>query len=330
MKELLELLTGAAPEAKDRTFWMPEQASTFGHEVDTLFYFIYAVNVFFVILIVSLLVFFAWKYRQGRVAGPRKTATHNTALELAWSIPPAIILVIIFVLGFRGFLDMYTMPQNAYEIHTLGRKWSWAFTYPNGTTVENLHVPKGENVVLTISSDDVIHSVFIPAFRAKKDAVPGRYHKMWFNATKAGEYVLFCTEYCGTSHWNMKAKVVVHETRREFDEWLERESNIFERDGVPVPLAVVGEILYRRQGCAQCHSVDGSRMSGPSWKGIWGQTHRFTNAEPAVVDENYIRESILYPNARIVEGYNGVMPTYAGRLRDREITAIIEYIKTLQ
>jgi cytochrome c oxidase subunit 2 len=330
MNQLLEFLTGGTMSAKERTFWLPEQASTFGHEVDMLFYFIYAVNVLFVILIAGLLVFFVMKYRKGVVAGPKKTSSHNTALELTWSIPPAIVLAIVFVLGFRGFMDMYTMPQNGYEINTTGLKWSWSFTYPNGLTTGELHIPKGENVILNLTSDDVIHSVYIPAFRAKKDAVPGRFHKMWFNATKAGTYDLFCTEYCGTSHYNMKTKVTVHETRADFDKWLEAASNPYERDGNPVPLAEVGKLFYTRHGCAQCHSVDGTKNTGPTWKGIFGATHNFSNAEPTVVDENYIRESILYPNAKIVQGYNGVMPTYAGKLKDKDILAIAEYIKTLK
>jgi cytochrome c oxidase subunit 2 len=194
-----------------------------------------------------------------------------------------------------------------------------------------LHVPVDRPIRLTLTSEDVIHSFFVPKFRLKMDCVPGRYTSTWFHARNAGEYDLYCAEYCGAAptgdqgHYSMISKVVVHEPG-EFEQWLEEESNLLAR----LSPAEAGEVLYKRQGCAGCHSSDGTAKAGPSFKGIYGATHQFVNAPPTTVDDNYIRESILNPMAKIRSGYQGVMPTYKGRLKDEEITAIIEYIKTLK
>ncbi len=306
------------------SFWMPPPGSTSAAGVDKLFYFIFWLSVFFFVLIVSLMVFFIVRYRHREGRGPEKSPTHHTALEITWSVIPLILVLFIFYFGFKGYVDLYTPPENAYEIQVVGQKWQWFFNYPNGVVNENLHVPVDTPVRLVITSEDVIHSLYIPAFRLKMDAVPGRYSKVWFNAKEPGEYDLFCAEYCGTGHSDMMAKVVVHDVG-EFEKWMADAADIFKDRS----LAEVGEYLYKSRGCAQCHTVDGSANVGPSFLNAYGREERFKDGSTYTVDENYVRESILNPGAKIVAGYQNVMPTYQGKLKEREITAIIEYLKSI-
>jgi cytochrome c oxidase subunit 2 len=303
---------------------MPPQVSTVASEVDFLFYLILGISTFFFVLIVALMMIFIIKYRRRPGHEVEESPSHNTALEITWTVIPVIIVIIIFVVGFKGFLNMVTPPANAYEVLVEGQKWNWEFTYPNGYVDPNLHVPVDRPVRLVMKSSDVIHSLFIPAFRIKNDVVPGRYSKAWFEATQPGEYDLFCAEYCGTSHSNMIAKVIVHPAG-EFESWLLKASD-FLATMTPVE---GGRKLFQDRGCTQCHSVDGTPRVGPTLDGVFGKTETMASGESLVVDENYIRESILEPAARVVNGFEPVMPTYQGRLRDKEIDALIAYIKSL-
>ena len=311
-----------APESG--TTWLPPQASTAARQTDLVFYFIFGVTIFFFILIVGLMVLFAIRYRR-RTAGERAPGqvTHNTALELTWSAIPLVLVVIMFYMGFRGFMDIMNPPRGALDIRVLGQKWFWTFTYPNGHFDTELHVPVDTPVRLTLESNDVIHCFFVPAFRIKRDAVPGRYNKVWFQATKAGEYLGLCAEYCGTSHSDMRARVVVEEPGM-YEKWLEEVSDLF-RTRSP---AEVGKLLVTRR-CGGCHSVDGSANIGPTLKGIYEHEVTMADGTTVVADDNYIRESILEPRARLVRGYDPVMPTFKGQLKDKEITAIIDYIKEI-
>jgi cytochrome c oxidase subunit 2 len=310
------------PDPEDGSFWMPPQVSTVAHSVDWLFNFILAISVFFFVLIVVLMVVFVLKYRrrEGEEAAP--SPSHNLPLEITWTAIPVVIVIVIFFFGFKGFLDMATPPANAYEILVEGQKWNWNFTYPNGYVDANLHVPVDRPVQLVMSSADVIHSLYVPAFRIKMDLVPGRYSKAWFEATEPGEYDLFCAEYCGTSHSDMLARVVVHPPG-EFEPWLEKASNFLETMS-PVD---AGRKLFQVRGCMQCHSMDGSPKTGPTLLGVFGRVESMADGSTITVDENYIRQSILEPNAQVVAGFEPVMPTYQGRLNDAEIMAIIEYLK---
>ncbi len=306
------------------SFWLPPKASTIDG-VDHLFYFILYVSAFFFVLIVGLMVYFVIAYRRRPGVAPQESPSHSTALELFWTAIPLLIVVYIFYEGFTSYLDMRNAPRNALEIRVVAKKWNWEFFYRNGASDAELHVPVGEPVRLVMESKDVIHSLFIPPFRIKSDLVPGRYTSTWFQATEPGTFGLYCTEYCGTKHSQMLSKVVVHE-RGEFEQWLEEAANFMDRM-TPVE---AGELLYDKKGCKQCHSIDGTRLAGPTFKGLWQSERRFTNADPVTAEENYIRESILNPRAKIVEGYQPVMPTYQGSLKDEEIGAIIEYLKTLK
>lgn len=318
-------LPGPAPVPSD-SFWMPVRASSAAGEVDWLFYFIFYISLFFFALIVGLMIWFTLRYRrrrQGEKGEP--TPAHNTALELVWSGIPLLLVIGIFFVGFRGYMRMVVSPDSSYEIQVTGMKWKWLFTYPNGHVDENLHVPVETPVRLVMTSPDVIHSLYIPAFRLKKDVVPGRYNKMWFRAVRPGEYVMFCAEYCGTSHSDMLARVVVHPPG-EFEKWLEEAANVLKK----LPPAEAGAKLAMTRGCLQCHSADGKAGIGPTFQGLFGHAQPLTNGQTVVVDENYIRESILEPQAKVAAGYDPVMPSYQGRLKDPEIAAIIEYIKTLK
>jgi len=307
------------------SFWMPPQASTFAPDVDGLFYFIFWVSAFFFVLILSLMIVFVVRYRRRAGVDPQPSPSHNTALEITWTAIPVVVVVAIFSVGFRSFMRMAVAPGNVYEIQVAGQRWKWLFTYPNGYVDENLHVPANRPVRLVLRSEDVIHSLFIPAFRLKKDVVPGRDNKAWFQATRPGEYPLSCAEYCGTGHSDMRAKVVVHEPG-QFEKWLESASNFLER----MSPSEAGQLLYLKRGCSQCHSVDGSGGTGPSFKGLFGRQQPLAGGSWVTVEESYIRESILDPQAKVAVGFQPVMPTYQGRLKDQEITALIEYIKTLK
>lgn len=307
------------------SFWMPPQASTAAAGVDRLFYFIFWISAFFFALIVGLMIFFVFRYRRKRASeGPGGGPTHNTALEVAWTIIPLGIVFVIFFLGFRGFLDLNTPPANAYEIQVTAQRWKWLFTYPNGHVDENLHVPVDTPVQLVMTAEDVIHSFYVPDFRIKRDIVPGRYNKTWFRAPQAGEHDLYCAEYCGTSHSDMLAKVIVHPAG-EFETWLDGVAGALDR----LPPAEAGARLFKTQGCLQCHSVEGKAGIGPAMNGVFGSNVALKDGSTVAADENYIRASILDPQSQIVAGFEPVMPTYKGRLKDKEITVIIEYIKSL-
>jgi cytochrome c oxidase subunit II len=326
MSALLAFMQTAPGKAPERTFWMPSQASTAAPAVDALFFFIFWIAVFFFLLIVGLGVLFVVRYRQRESREhPEASPTHNTRLELTWTLIPLAIVIGIFGWGFKVYLDMNVPPANAYEILVTGQKWKWLFTYPNGHVDENLHVPVDVPVRLVLTSEDVIHGFFIPAFRVKKDVVPGRYNKTWFRATKPGEYQLFCSLYCGTSHSDMLAKVVVHEPGG-FERWLEEASNFL----ATLSPAEAGARLFLARGCAQCHSVDGKAGVGPTLLKLFGSHVPLKSGDAVTADEDYIRESILEPQAKIVAGFEPVMPTFKGKLKDQEITAVIEYMKTLK
>jgi len=315
-------LPSIAPEGGSA--WMPPQASGHAAEVDAVFYFIYWVSVFFFVLIVALMVYFVLRYRR-RVEGelPRLHSSHSLALEVTWTIIPLILVIVMFYVGFRGFMDLANPPGQAMDIYVTGQKWLWTFKYPNGHDDTELHVPIDTPVRLILASNDVIHSFYIPAFRIKKDAVPGRYNKMWFRPTRTGEYLALCSEFCGTQHSDMRARVVVHEPGL-YEKWLTDVSDPF-KTHTP---AEVGALLVSRR-CSGCHTVDGRAHVGPTFRGIFGHEVGIKGQPSVIVDENYIRESILTPSAKIVAGFENVMPPFKGQLKDQEITAIIEYLKTL-
>ena len=307
------------------SFWFPSQSSSVASKVDNLFYFILSLSAFFFVLIVGLMLIFAIRYRRRPGYVQTDSTDHSDLLEITWSVIPTALVALIFFRGFMGYLDLRTPPAETYEIKVIAKKWSWLFQYPNGYFDSDLHIPINRPVKLTMTSEDVIHSLFVPAFRTKMDVVPGRYTTMWFEATEAGTFPLYCAEYCGTKHSDMLANVVVHASG-EFETWLEKASNLL----ATLPPAEAGKILYQRRGCVQCHTIDGSARTGPTFKGAFGVSQPMTDGSSVVMDENYIRESILEPLKKVHTGFRPVMPSYKGQLKDAEIDAIIEFIKSLK
>lgn len=324
------LLAGLPPTllatATSETFWLPKGNSTFAGDLDGVFYFIYWLCIFFFLLILAMAFWFVGKYKQkGAVPHPQKSAHHSTALELVWSVIPLILVLGIFVMGFRGFLDMRTPPDDAYEIQVTGQKWNWTFTYPNGYEDPELHVPVGEPVRLVMNSIDVLHSFFIPEYRVKQDVVPGRYTDLWFEVLEPGSAPVYCTEYCGTQHSEMLSTVIAL-PREEFDAWLTQAADWIST----MAPAEAGRILWERKGCVQCHSIDGAGGIGPTFKGGFGNRRQLTDGSAVTMDENYIRESILNPRAKMVAGFDPVMPTYQGRMKEDELNALIAFMKELK
>lgn len=302
----------------------PVPASSTAGSVDRLFYFILWVSLIFFAIIIGVMVWFVIRFRHSRHAAPQPSVAHHNVLEITWTVVPGIVVGLIFFWGFVGYLDMRKPPDNSYEIQVSAKKWSWNFTYPNGHVDNHLHVPAGRPIRLVMSSQDVIHSFYVPAFRLKMDLIPGRYSTAWFTSEKPGEYTLFCAEYCGEQHSQMLAKVIVHGSG-EFEKWLADAASLLDR----VTPVEAGEILYQRRGCVQCHSVDGGAKVGPTFMGTFGTEQALASGESVIIDENYLRESILEPQAKVRAGYKPVMPTYQGQLKEEEIDALIAYIKSL-
>ena len=312
-------------------YLFPKQVSSFAHDIDNLFYFIfYASLVLFLIVVVGM-VYLAIKYRFKKGDEVRLTSSldHNTFLEVLFFVIPLILVTITFVWGIRSYLNMIIVPDDAIEIKVTGQSWFWTFDYPEGgSTLNELVVPVETPIKIVLSSRDVLHSFYIPVMRAKMDVLPNRYNVMWFDANQAGEYEIFCTEYCGTGHSNMNAKVIVL-PQKMYEIWL-AEAGSADDD---LPLEELGEKLYSKKACNTCHTLDGTALVGPSYlqtSQMWGQERVFDDGSSAIIDENYVRSSILEPQTQIVAGYQGVMPTYQGLLNDRELDALIAFLKTLK
>ncbi len=310
-------------------FFLPPAKTAVAEQYDALFWFVHISSLVLTIGIVTAIIYFVIKYRRKSENDVTPVITHNNKLEVTWSVIPLILTLVLFGWGFQTYLDMTTPPEDTYEVNVTAQKWLWRFQYQNGASTTNeLHVPAGRPVKLIMQSQDVIHSFYVPDYRIKQDVVPGRYTETWFNAREPGESIVFCTEYCGTDHSNMNARVIVHEPE-EFQAWLENNSGPVSRPQ-DLSQAEWGKQLAQENACMSCHSADGSEMVGPTWQGTFGTQRQFADGTSAEVDENYLRESILEPNAKIVEGYQPVMPSAQGMLNDEQITAIIEYIKTLK
>ncbi|MGK0358215.1 MAG: cytochrome c oxidase subunit 2 [Bradymonadia bacterium] len=310
-----------ANPAESGSFWMPPQASTVAADVDSLFDFVMLLNYIFFALILFGTVFLVLKYRRksdNQVA--KSQIAHNVKIEALWTFGPLVILIFVFVWGFRVFLDQSVAPAGAYEVQVTAKKWNWSFRHPNGAQeFSELTVPLGRPVKLVMRSEDVLHSFFVPSFRVKQDVVPGRYTTLWFEATKAGDHQVMCTEYCGKDHSSMLAmvKVVDMPDPEGYDG-----PNVGKPDDMPS--AVYGAGLYKSVGCSACHSLDGSKGTGPSFKGLYGRMEELSDGSKIKVDENYLVESIHDPKAK---SYGPVMPSYKGQVEGDKLDGIIAFIK---
>ena len=299
----------------------PEQASTVAGRVDALYLFLVAVSVVFSSLIFMLVGYFAVKYRRRSDAEWPRPILGDLRLELLWTIVPLGITLVMFVWGASLYFTMSRPPAEALEISVVAKQWMWKFQHPGGQREINaLHVPMGRPVKLTMTSEDVIHSFFVPAFRVKMDVLPGRYTSMWFQATKAGDYHSFCAEYCGTQHSGMLGRVIVL-VPAQYERWLSAAA-------VGESPAAAGARLFQQLGCQSCHRAD-SGEKGPALDGLFGRSVRLQSGATVFADEAYLRESIFDPNAKIVAGYRQVMPTFRGQISEEGLFQIIAHIKSL-
>jgi cytochrome c oxidase subunit II len=299
----------------------PEQASTVAGRVDTLYAFLIALSVFFAGLIFLLLLVFAVKYRRRSEAEQPRPILDNLRLELAWTIIPLVLTMAIFAWGARLYFTTALPPDDAMEIYVVGLQWMWMLQHPEGQReINELHVPMGRPVKLIITSQDVIHSFYVPAFRIKMDAVPGLYTTTWFEATKTGSFHLFCAEYCGTLHPGMGGRIVVMKPT-EFEQWLSGGTSA-------EPLAAAGERLFQQLGCSGCHVIN-APVQAPSLEGLYGKPVPLQNGETVIADESYIRASILAPQKEVVAGYAPIMPSYQGQVSEEGLLQLIAYIKSL-
>lgn len=298
---------------------LPEQASTFAERVDPMFY---ALSLFvgaFCVIITLVLIALGVIYRQ-KHDGRKSVHVENMALELTWSAIPMVIALGIFAWGAVIYYDYSIPPQNTLDISVIGKQWMWKAQHPNGRReVNELHIPVNQPVKLTMTSQDVIHNFFIPAFRVKQDVLPARYTQMWFEATKTGTYPLFCAEYCGTQHSTMVGTVTVMEPH-EYEEWLS--------GGPTLSPVAAGEALFQQMGCATCHAA-GDASRGPALDGLFGTERPLKGGLTVLADEEYIRESILNPSAKIADGYAALMPNFSTQLNDDDVLNLVAYIKSL-
>lgn len=332
---------------------IPIAASEVAQSWDTLYIFLFWVSIAFCVIVFGSMLWFAIQYRQ-RPGHKATYITHHTLLEVVWTVVPTILVVGIFVWGWVVYKDMVEAPADAYEVRVIGKRWDWTFQYEDGrTSVNELYVPVNTPIKLLITAQraDVLHSFFIPNFRVKKDAVPGRFSYVYFKPNIIGSHQVFCTEYCGTSHSAMLAKVYVV-SQEDFDRWWAGE-----KIEIPPPVGIgdiqyasasgavlsgevqkpkmdlvqVGEQLTKTKGCVACHNATGEKLIGPTYKGLWGSEVELTDGTKVIADENYIKTSIEMPQKQIVKGYEGVvMPPYAGQFTAEELNAVIAYMKSVK
>lgn len=307
-----------------------EEVSTFAADVDRAILISTAISAAILLLVVGLMAFFILRYHHSRVKpGEIRNIKDNLPLEIAWTVIPTILLFIIFYYGYSAFREVRTMPEDAFAVDVLGKRWSWTFTYPNGKRTAELYVPEKQNIRLYLHApeNDVLHSFYVPAFRIKEDAVPGRQTHLWFKATVPGRYDIQCAEYCGTGHSRMLSKVEVME-KAAFDTWYGSDRSSPHDESAAKE---EGEELYRTLGCSACHSLDGSIIIGPSFKGIYGKKVKVLTegkARELLVDDIYIRDSVRTPAKDVVEGFpEGVMPDLSDQITKEQMDAIIEFIK---
>jgi cytochrome c oxidase subunit II len=293
-------------------------ASSFGPTVDKLFLCLTLVTAVVAIGVAALIVFFAIRYRAGSKADRSNPPARVRWIEISWTATPLLIFIGLFVWSSVVFSDFYRPPANAMRVHVLAKQWMWKLEHANGRReIDELHVPAGQPVELIMTSQDVIHSFFVPAFRVKQDVLPGRYTSLWFTATRPGQFNLFCAEYCGADHANMHGSVVVMQPA-DFAQWLASEPG---QDA----LTSRGFTIYRRAGCSGCHEPTSS-VHAPTLVGIFGRTVHLADGSNVVADDNYLRDSILLPDKQIAAGFAPAMPSYQGQLDEEDISALIAFI----
>jgi len=293
--------------------FIPESASTYSGDVDALYFYISGVTVFFTLLISFVIIFFVIKYRRRNAFEIPRPIEGSMKLETLWSVIPLLISMTIFFWGAKVYFAQYRPPANAVEVYVVGKQWMWKFQHATGQReINELHIPVGRKIRLIMATEDVIHDVFVPAFRIKADVVPGRYTTEWFEATKPGRYHFFCAEYCGMNHSGMGGYVVVMEPT-EFENWLSGNAN-------QMSPAAAGQQMFESLGCASCHGANAEGGRGPALLGLYGNNAVLNNGQTVRADEGYIRESILNPKAKVVTGFGPIMPSFQGQLSEEQLT----------
>ncbi len=324
-----------------RMLFLPPQASSYATLVDHLHFFVILTTLVMSTAVGMTAIFFFVRYRR-RHEGQRTPHVETSKVaEALFIFVPLAFFLLWFAIGFRDYVYLSTPPPGSMDVYVMGKQWMWKFAYPEGPSSAGvLRVPMGRPVRLLMTSRDVIHSFYVPAFRLKKDVLPGRYTEIWFEATKEGRYEVLCAEYCGAGHSVMRAEVVVMRPA-EFDEWMrdqkrglpvvqDGEPTRLERPQVYSNMVSQGRVLSASQGCFKCHTIDGAQHVGPTWLDLYGKRERLASGQEILADEAYLTESMMDPGAKMVAGYQNVMPSYQGRLAAPEVAAIVEYIKSLR
>ncbi|HYX31380.1 MAG TPA: cytochrome c oxidase subunit II [Pyrinomonadaceae bacterium] len=302
-------------------FPFPDSASTMSGEVDALYLYLCGVTAFFTLLIYAVVIYFVIRYRRRNPSEIPRPIEGSTKLETLWSVIPLLIAMTIFVWGAKVYFAQYRPAQNALEVYVVGKQWMWKFQHATGQReINELHVPLGQRVKLIMTTEDVIHDVFIPAFRVKLDVVPGKYTTEWFEATKPGRYNFFCAEYCGMNHSGMRGYIEVMEPT-EYENWLS--------GNAAASPAAAGRGLFESLGCVSCHGANAEGGRGPALMGVFGAKVVLNNGQSVVADEGYVRESILNPQAKIVTGFGPIMPSFQGQISEEQLLQLVAYVKSL-
>src|SRR5215471_19766695 len=297
----------------------PVKASTMAGNVDALYVFLVVLSTLMSMAIFTMIVVFAVRFRRRRGVEAEQIEG-STPLEVTWSVVPLGIFMVIFLWGAAIYFQERTPPQGATDVYVVAKQWMWKLQHQEGAReINELHIPVGENVRMIMTSQDVIHSFYVPAFRIKQDVLPGRYTTAWFHATKPGTYHLFCAEYCGTQHSGMIGQVVVMEPA-QYQAWLS--------GGSGGPLSATGEKIFAELGCATCHRSD-TQGRGPNLQGVFGKPVQLEDGRTITADENYLRESILDPGSKVVKGFKPVMPTFQGLVSEEQLNALVAYLKSM-
>src|SRR5580692_11857203 len=301
--------------------FQPEQASTIAKSVDYLYYFLTAITLFFTAVIFLVIFYFMIKYRRRSPDERPKAIEGSFPLEVLWTAIPTMLVALIFVWGSVLYFRNSEPPRGSMEIFVTGKQWMWKVEHPEGQReINELHVPLGRPVKLTMTSEDVIHDFFVPAFRVKKDVLPGRYTSLWFEATKVGTFHLFCAQYCGAFHAGMIGSIIVQEPD-EYERWL--------AGGTPgESMEQAGAKVFQSSGCPTCHVANGSGL-GPSFLGVYGNPVKLTSGQTVTADDAFIRECILTPAARRVAGFSPIMPSFQGQMTEEQLNNVIAYIRAL-
>lgn len=300
----------------------PEAASTFAWQVDLLYVYLILISLFFTVGIVAALFYFLIRYREKEKYASGAEIHGSITLETIWSIIPFIISMTIFLGGAIVFYNQFDPPKDAMDIYVVGKQWMWKFQHSTGQReINELHVPVGRKIKLTMTTEDVLHDLSFPAFRTKADVVPGRYSYLWFEATKPGKYHIYCAEYCGLNHSGMGGWVYVME-QADFDNWLS--GNVAGQ----TPVEMGKDLFENKLGCASCHA-GGPQQRGAKLEGIFNHEVTLVGGQKVIADEKYIRDSILNPSGQVVEGYQPIMPTFKGQVTEEQLVALVAYIKSL-